>query len=385
MFRFSLRFRVRSFEFFPRENKVPSRKILSWAIFRGGEIGMFEHQIWQDWKSRGILAVVLALTIISPSVYAQGMMAPAGQSPRLVHVAPLGGKVGSSFEVTATGTDLDTAESLHFNFPGVKVEKLEAAKTELKNPTMKKGGGMTTKGGALSQKFKVTLPANAPLGIQDVRVITKLGITNPRAFVISDLPEATEQESNDDVNKAQALSLNSAVSGSIATPTDVDYYQFTGKQGQKVVVHCQSTSLDSKLPAALQIYGPKDAYLGFNRNYQGDDALVEVTLPQDGDYLVRVYSFSYAAGGSDYFYRLTVSTKPWIDAAIPSMVPPGKSTPVTLLGRNLPGGRIDPNQVVDGRPLEKLEVVVKAPDDATNLQRLTYAGFVSPAAGSQST
>ena len=45
------------------------------------------------------------------------------------------------------------------------------------------------------------------------------------------------------------------------------------------------------------------------------------------------------------------------------MVEPGKATQVTLYGRNLPGGKLDPAAVIDGRVLEKLTVTVTAPGD----------------------
>ena len=45
------------------------------------------------------------------------------------------------------------------------------------------------------------------------------------------------------------------------------------------------------------------------------------------------------------------------------MVEPGKETKVTVYGRNLPGGVLDPKAaVVDGRVLEKVTITVKPPD-----------------------
>src|SRR5205085_2009812 len=80
--------------------------------------------------------------------------------------------------------------------------------------------------------------------------------------------------------------------------------------------------------------------------------LLDCTLPGDGDYLVRVCSFAYLQGTAEHFYRLTVSTAPWIDAVFPPVVEPGRSATLTVHGRNLPGGKPDPAAVVDGRVLE---------------------------------
>jgi len=302
-------------------------------------------------------------------------LAHAQATPRVSHVMPMGGQAGTTFDFRVVGQDMKDVTGLHFNFPGVKVESGSSEATVV--PVMGKGKqpnplNMTT------QLFKVTLPANAPLGIQDVRIVTKAGISNPRAFVVSDQKEFVEAEPNNDEPQAQKIELNSTVNGVITTPTDVDFYAFTGKKGQRVVCSCVSTSIDSKLPASIQLYGANRLYLGSNLGYSQSDALLDAVLPADGEYYVRVFSFSYTQGGVDYFYRLSVTTAPWIDAVFPPVVEPGKDTQVTIYGRNLPGGKLDPSMVVNERVLEKAVVTVKAPNDPKALQRLNYSGFRQP-------
>src|SRR5262249_53561220 len=77
--------------------------------------------------------------------------------------------------------------------------------------------------------------------------------------------------------------------------------------------------------------------------------------------------------------RLSISTAPWIDAVFPSVVEPGKKAKLTVYGRNLPRGKVDPTAVVDSRVLEKVEVTVAVPKDA---QRLTYIAHITPSASS---
>ena len=308
------------------------------------------------------------------------MQAPSSGTPRINHIMPMAGQAGATFELRVTGQDLNGIEGLHFNFPGVKVEAGASESTNAPVRTGKKGGKGGQPQGLTTHSFKVTLPANAPLGIQDVRIITKAGISNPRAFVVSDMKEYAEVEPNDDVPKAQKIEVNSSVSGVITTPTDVDYFVFAGKKGQRVVCSCLTTSIDSKLPAFVQLYGADGGYLGGNRAYKENDALLDAVLPADGDYYVRVFSFSYTLGGLDYFYRLTVSTAPWIDAVFPPVVEPGKETQVTVYGRNLPGGKLDPTAIVNERVLEKAIVTIKAPADPRAQQRLAYTGFNPPMA-----
>jgi hypothetical protein len=322
------------------------------------------------WWAISILAAVPLL--------ARGQQPGAGMAtPRLFLSAPSGGQAGTSFEITVSGQDLDDAQGLYFSQPGIKAEALGSTTPPQVDPKKKQPKQPAL---AVSQRFKVFVPADTPHGIHDVRVVTKAGMSNPRAFVVGDLKEFVEKEPNNDVPEAQRVALNSTISGLIATPTDVDYFVFSGKKGQRVVVSCLTTSIDSRLPAVVQVYGPGDSDLASNRNYAQNDALCDCVLPQDGDYHVRVSSFAYTLGGAEHFYRLSISTAPWIDAIYPPMVEPGKEATVTIFGRNLPDGKADPATVLDGRLLEKLTVKIKAPLDPLSQQRLAFSGLVAPAA-----
>jgi hypothetical protein len=297
-----------------------------------------------------------------------------GQSPRINHVMPLGGKAGSTFDLAVTGQDVNGATGLHFSFPGALVE-VQGSETVKPAVDMKKAPPGAK--GLVSQRFKVTLPADVPLGIHDVRLVTPNGISNPRAFVVGDLEEFEEKEPNDDLPKAQKIAVNCTVNGVISTATDVDYYLFPGKKGQHIVVSCLTTSIDSKLPAEIELFTMSHKSLGRNKGYQNNDALLDAVLPADADYYVRVTCFTYTQGGTDYFYRLSVSTAPWIDAVFPPTIEPGKSAKVTVYGRNLPGGVADAGSVHDGKALEKVVVTVKAPKEG---EPRTFHGYLAPLA-----
>jgi hypothetical protein len=227
-------------------------------------------------------------------------------------------------------------------------------------------------------KFKVTIAANTPLGIHDVRLANKWGLSNPRAFVVGDLTEVAEKEPNNDVEQAQRVELNTTVDGTIAAPTDVDYFVFKGKKGQRVLCSCLASSIDSRLNPAVEVYTSSGRLLAQNRHYRHSDALADCTLPEDGDYYVRLFEFTHSAGSPEYYYRLSITTAPWIDAVMPPVVQPGKAAQLTVYGRNLPGGKPDPAAVEDGRILEKVTVTVNVPGDPAVLTRLTFGGMIPP-------
>jgi hypothetical protein len=326
--------------------------------------------------------LALGAALVWPTLlWAQQMGTTGYGVPHLLLVQPAGGRAGTTVDVTLIGKSLDPVQGLYFSQPGIRAELIapvtvtveKGAKMKKKQP---KGPPRT------GLRFKVHIPEDTPLGIHDVRVVTAGGISNARAFLVGDHKEYVEKEPNDDVPQAQAVELNGAVHGTINNPTDVDYYRFDGQKGQRVVVSCLASSIDSKLEPAIELYSPAGALLALGRGYHRGEALGDAVLPEDGAYLVRVCSFTYTQGGQDYFYRLSISTAPWIDAVFPPVVEPGKKTAVTVYGRNLPAGKADPNAVVDGRVLEKAVVMVDVPADPAALQRLRFSGRVEPFAAS---
>src|SRR5262249_37933059 len=145
-------------------------------------------------------------------------------------------------------------------------------------------------------RFKVTIDPGTPLGVHDVRLVNKWGVSNPRAFMVGDLNEVMEKEPNNDVPEAQRVELNTTVNGAMASPVDVDYYVFAGKKGQRVVFSCLATTIDSRFHAGLEVYDATGRLLAFNHNYRSNDALTDLTLPDDGDYFVRVFEFTHTQG-----------------------------------------------------------------------------------------
>ncbi len=299
--------------------------------------------------------------------------------PRLSGVMPMGAKAGTPVEVTVNGTDLEDPIGLLFSHPGITAElvvppepKPDPNKKDPPKPPT------TPKAPVTKHKYKVTVPADAPVGTHDVRVVTKYGVSNARAFVVGTLPEVVESDKpHADVPDAQKVELNSTVNGTIANTADVDYYSFSGKAKQRVLVNCRTSGIDSRCRPLVEVFAADGKRLGGNRNDRENDALADVTLPADGEYLVRVCEFAYQSGSADHFYRLSISTGPWIDAVFPNVISPGKATPVTVYGRNLPGGKPVDGMTVDGKPVESLSVTITPPADAAR-DNLAFREVVAP-------
>ena len=105
--------------------------------------------------------------------------------PLLNSVTPMGGKIGAETEVTIAGADLDEADSLHFSHPGITAT--------LKSPN----------------HFTVKIAPEVAVGNYDVRVVGKLGVSNPRTFVAGDRPELTRTKAHDKPEAAVEVPLGS--------------------------------------------------------------------------------------------------------------------------------------------------------------------------------
>ena len=303
---------------------------------------------------------------------------PGLPTPRINHAFPAGAKAGTAVDVTVTGFDLDEPTGLVFSHPGITGEYLPP-KEAPPDPKKKDAPPAKKRTPADPQPFKVTVKPDVPPGTYDVRLAGKWGVSNPRAFVVGDRPEANEKEPNNDVPEAQKVEPGTTINGVISNSTDVDYAVFAAKKGQRVVLACLTAAIDSPAKPQVEVFDPAGRKLAAARGARDADAVADFVAPADGDYLARVSAFAYQGGGPDHFYRLSITAAPWVDGVFPPAVEPGKPTQVTLYGRNLPGGQPSPF-TLDGRPLEQAVVTVTPPADGT---KLAVRDRIDPAAALQ--
>lgn len=287
---------------------------------------------------------------------------------RLSAIAPAGGKQGSDFELTViSGADLEGVSRLQFSHPGITAVQKTAVAEGQTAPT------------PVANQFKVTIAPDVPVGTYEVRAAGTYGLSNPRAFVVGDRPEVMEAEPNNVLGQAMEVPLEAVVWGRSEPARDVDCYRFTAKAGTRLIAYCEAASIDSRTDATLELYDPTGTLIEMSRDAKGVDPLIDVTLPFDGEYKLKVYDFVFA-GGPDYFYRLTVGTGPWIDYVLPPAGIPGSKGMFSIYGRNLPSGVATELQTSDGKRLEKLEVEIALPGDEPARSSLVSDESIAPAA-----
>ena len=233
-------------------------------------------------------------------------------NPTFDTVFPAGGQVGSTFDVTITGGNLDSIESLHMEIPGAGCQILET------DP----------------KQFRLSIPSETPVGAYDIRIVGKNGISSPRTFLVGNLIEKLEAEANDSFDDAQSIDLNLNVNGRIDKNGDQDYFEFVAQRGQSIVIECFAERIDSRLRAVLELFDEKQQLIASNRGYFGIDPLIAFRVPSDGKYIVKIYDLVFS-GSATHYYRLTLDTGPRVAFTIPSVVQLGKTSQVSFYGWNL--------------------------------------------------
>lgn len=274
-------------------------------------------------------------------------------NPRLSWAFPAGGQVGTTFEVVVSGADVVDASELIFSHPGI------TAKRKMAEP-----GLGQTESQPVDGTFLVSIAADVPQDVYELRVQSKFGLTNPRFFAVGLLKEVRESEPNQLPEQANEVALETTINGTCDLAT-LDYFKFTAKQGQRVIIDCEAFRIDSRLDGTLVLYDATGRELERSHNVNRRDPLIDFTVPQDGQYLFSIQdqSRNYRLLTAEAFYRVTISTLPHIDFIYPPVGQPGSSSQYTVYGRNLPGGKPAPGIEVGGKTLEQLTVNIPLPAD----------------------
>ena len=215
---------------------------------------------------------------------AQSVGLPA---PRLLTMTPMGGRGGTEFEVAIAGEHLDEAGDLIFSDPRITAKRKPDAD-----------------GAAATHRYGVAIASDCPAGLYEARVMTRLGISSSRIFVVGTLTEVVPAKVNRTLATAQELPLNSVCNGTVADRS-IDFYTFQAKKGQRLVVDCATRGIDSKLNATVIIGDAAGRDLLVERR----GGVLDFTVPKDGGYVIKIHELTFK-GGPAFYYRLGLWEQP---------------------------------------------------------------------------
>jgi len=267
------------------------------------------------------LALAWGMFALVPPAFAQQVGLPA---PRLLTVLPMGGQAGTTFDVTITGENVDDdSVTLLFSNPAITaVPKTGPEGTPVKG------------------EFVVTVAPNASPEVCDARVLTDMGLSSSRAFSISNMKEATRKVDATSVETAFPVEVNS-ICNATAKSSNIDFYRFTAKSGERIFIECAARGIDSKLIPVLIVADAQGRDLKVDRR----GGMIDFTAPTDGTYLIKVHDLTFQ-GGPYHFYRLALSALGKSDQPVqqPSTLAVNSSSiPSDSLAAALSAKEVEPN------------------------------------------
>lgn len=200
--------------------------------------------------------------------------------PTLTTVFPAGAQQGTTIEAVITGTEIDGV-ALIFSVKGI------TAVPDAKD----------------AKKHQIIVASDVPPGLYDVRVVNKLGVSNPRRFAVGSLPEVLEGKEHKTRETAQEVTVPCIVNGRAESQGD-DWFKLLLKKDQRIVLSCFSEQLDSKMVPAITLFDAEGREL--KRARMG--ASISWSAPGDGPLFVRLNDSIYR-GGAEHPYRLQIDAK----------------------------------------------------------------------------
>ena len=246
-------------------------------------------------------------------------LTPSPQSPTLTNPGNLGGKPGTAFELTLTGTELANPVAVYLSCGG-----------QVTFPTDNKNGTDPAK-----LRIKVDLPADAAVGLHTLRLATQRGISNIRAFVVDELPHIVEKEDNHTRDTAQPIASPCVVLG--RTDAEVsDFFRLKVAAGQQLTFEVLARRAGSPLDPIILLHDGSvrkellEHYADDTPGLQSDCRLTH-TFKTEGEIVLEVRDSTYRGGG-DFFYRLRVGDFPGAIASFPLAITRGKPAQIHFAG-----------------------------------------------------
>jgi hypothetical protein len=234
--------------------------------------------------------VILAVVILGLPAGAFGTGATAW-AQTISSVTPLALRPGQTQDVVLAGNGLGDARQFWSSFPQKSALATEPANAK-KNPAL--------------ATFRVTVPPQTPLGIYGIRVATNSGVSPLKLVLLDDLPTVRATGANVSRHAAQALSLPTAVEGTLG-PQQLHYFKFHIEAGQSASFEVYARRIGSLLDPTLRLFDATGREVTYSDDVPGlsEDAAIHRTFRKAGDYVLELGDNLYQ-GGSDYFYRIRI-------------------------------------------------------------------------------
>lgn len=252
--------------------------------------------------------------------------------PALSTVSPQGAQQGQNVEITLKGQNLDTATAVWFSGTGITAEIRQETQQAA---VLFNGAGISGRVPTDMQLVaSLTIDPNAPLGIQQMRIVTPYGVSNAQNFVVGNLPEVKEDEATEKAEKSNWLELPVTVNGEIASIDDQDSFSFNLKKDAKLICEVTAQRIGSPLDSYLILQDANGTEVANSGQGNGLDSLLNYTALETGKYTLHIRDIRYK-GGNGFRYRLSIGELPYLETIFPLGGQRGTDNSIAVTGANL--------------------------------------------------
>ncbi len=255
-----------------------------------------------------------AIATLAIFVSAQPLSAQAvpSKEPSSTHLFPAGGRRGTVVPVRIGTEAMPPSANLRLWGDGVRAAELLGERVNpryepsARRPPRDADGVGANMSYPTEWKSELAIAADAPLGVAGWRVTCGWGGTRIRPFLIGDLPEFIESESNSTADRAERVTLPVTINGQIAGERDIDCFVFSATSGQVVVADVRAARIGSPLDPIVELFAADGRKVRVEVSRVADDNVLSFRIPVAGDYVLQIANVSFR-GGPEFVYRVTLS------------------------------------------------------------------------------
>jgi hypothetical protein len=263
--------------------------------------------------ARAILAASLAIAAFLPAHLAFAQAVPS-KEPSSTHIFPAGGRRGTTVPVRIGTEAMPPGANFRLWGDGVRGPEQIGARVKaryepsLRRPPRDADGAGAATSYPTEWQSTLTIADDAPIGMAAWRLTCGWGGTQPRPFLIGELPEFIETESNSTADRAERVTLPVTINGQIAGERDIDCFVFAARAGDAVTCVALAARIGSPLDPVIELRHADGRRVATETNRVAGDSILTFRVPSDGDYLLQVSNVSFR-GGPEFVYRMTLQTE----------------------------------------------------------------------------
>ena len=284
-------------------------------------------------KGKKIILVVLCALLTLP-LYAQKLS--------LGYLLPAGGTTGTTVEIEAGGLNINKATKVMFNHPGIKGEVTPIKESASAKKRRRNLNDQSSPQLADRVKIRISIAANVPCGLYDLRLQGPSGVSNMLPFEVASYPNFIENKKSS-LRKPNVVGKLPAVLCGYVTPGGVDYFKFAGRAGETIVASVKARQLVPYIADAvpgwfqpvIKIVDSRGREVAYADDYHHNvDPVIIKTLPKDDNYTLIIHDAIYR-GRQDFNYRIHLGTIPFVTGRYPAYGVAGKKVEQQIEGVNL--------------------------------------------------